>query len=132
VLREHVAKHFQRITYGTFWTASRAASLRAGDCTEHAVVVAALARARGLPARVALGYVMLTDGKRGLALGHAWTEVHDGTRWHAIDATPVGAEKLAYLVLAELEDETPSFNLALLDSMAILSAATIEVERATP
>jgi hypothetical protein len=126
-LRESVARQFETITYGTFWTASRAAKLRSGDCTEHAVVLAALARARGLPARVVIGYVMLSDGERGMALGHAWNEVHDGTRWQRVDATEQVGPEVAYLVIAELVDEGPGFARSLLDSMEILRVDSIEV-----
>ena len=38
-------------------TAAEVARSREGDCTEHAVLLAALARARGIPARVAMGLV---------------------------------------------------------------------------
>jgi hypothetical protein len=66
-----------------FATAGEVARTLTGDCTEHAVLLAALARARDIPARVAIGLVYF----RGEFLYHMWTEVYiDGT-WIPLDAT---------------------------------------------
>jgi hypothetical protein len=54
-----------------------------GDCTEHAVLLAALARARGIPARVAIGLVYVDKS----FLYHMWTEMYLEGRWIAMDAT---------------------------------------------
>ena len=54
---------------------------RRGDCNEHAVLFAALARASGIPARVAAGVVYLD----GAFYYHAWTELWVG-RWVTADA----------------------------------------------
>ncbi len=54
---------------------------RRGDCNEHAVLVAALARAAGIPARVVAGAVYANDG----FYYHAWDEVWLG-RWVSADA----------------------------------------------
>ena len=56
---------------------------RQGDCTEHAVLTAALCRAAGIPARVIMGIVYAEDG---LFIGHAWTEAYIGDRWVGLDA----------------------------------------------
>jgi transglutaminase-like putative cysteine protease len=45
---------------------------RVGDCNEHTALYVALARARGLPARIAVGLVYL----RGAFYYHAWPEVY--------------------------------------------------------
>lgn len=55
---------------------------RAGDCNEHAVLYAALARAVGLPARVVAGLVY----QNGAFLYHAWNEVWLGDDWLTVDA----------------------------------------------
>jgi hypothetical protein len=57
-----------------------------GDCTEHSVLAAALARAAGIPSRVAIG--LASAG--GIWGGHMWTEVWVGS-WVPIDATFGGA-----------------------------------------
>jgi len=50
---------------------------RQGDCNEHAVLAVALARAVGLPARMALGLVHMNDG----FYYHAWVQYWAGNRW---------------------------------------------------
>jgi len=58
--------------------------MRAGDCNEHAVLFAALARAVGLPARVVAGIVYAD----GAFLYHAWDEVWlGGAGWVSVDPT---------------------------------------------
>ena len=66
-------------------TASEVARSREGDCTEHAVYLAALARARNLPARVAIGLVYMPQSQ---TFGyHMWTEVYVAGRWIGLDGT---------------------------------------------
>jgi hypothetical protein len=55
---------------------------RQGDCNEHAVLLAAMCRAAGIPARVAAGLVYL----RGRFYYHAWNEVYLND-WVPVDAT---------------------------------------------
>ncbi len=61
-------------------TALDALRSKQGDCNEHAVLFTALARASGLPARVAAGVVYLD----GAFYYHAWSEVWLG-QWIAVD-----------------------------------------------
>jgi len=126
-VRDRVAAHFQRPAHGEFWRASHAAAVRAGDCTEHAVLAAALARRLGRASRVVLGYALLSDGRRGVAIGHAWAEIHDGRRWQRIDATSLAEEAAAYLVMGELTDEGPGYQRSLVDVWARLNVSGIEV-----
>jgi hypothetical protein len=126
-VRERVAAHFQRPAHGEFWRASHAAAVRAGDCTEHAVLVAAIARRLGRASRVVLGYALLSDDRRGVAIGHAWAEIHDGRRWQRVDATPLADEAAAYLVMGELSDEGPGYQRSLMDVWATLNVSGIEV-----
>lgn len=57
---------------------------RQGDCNEHSVLFAALARAAGVPARIAIG---LAWSEALSAFGyHAWVEVYAG-RWIPMDPT---------------------------------------------
>jgi hypothetical protein len=66
-----------------FASALESFDTREGDCTEHAVLLAALCRAAGIPARVVMGleYVM------GVWGGHAWNEVWIAGTWYPLDAT---------------------------------------------
>jgi hypothetical protein len=54
---------------------------REGDCNEHAVLLAALARAAGIPCRIEAGLVYL----KGRFYYHAWNLVYLG-RWITVDA----------------------------------------------
>ncbi|PRQ03341.1 Transglutaminase-like superfamily protein [Enhygromyxa salina] len=68
-------------------TASEVLQNGAGDCTEHAVLVVALMRAAGIPARVVDGIVFASDqGGDGMAGYHAWAEIWLGD-WIGVDAT---------------------------------------------
>lgn len=76
----------KRRNYSTaFATASDVAQSLEGDCTEHAVLLAALARAWGIPARVAMGLVYST-ADQAFAY-HMWTEVWLAQCWVPLDAT---------------------------------------------
>jgi hypothetical protein len=68
-----------------FATAADVARSHEGDCKAHAVYLAALARARGIPARVAAGLVYL-ESRNAFAF-HLWTEVYIGGRWIPLDGT---------------------------------------------
>ncbi len=56
-----------------------------GDCTEHSVLFVALARAVGIPARVAVGIAYWPPGD-GFGW-HAWAEIYVAGRWIAVDPT---------------------------------------------
>ena len=77
LLRMLVAHHLRDKNLATaFGSASEAAIARGGDCTEHAVLLAALLRAAGIPSRVASGLVYVRDiggGKPGWGW-HLWTQ----------------------------------------------------------
>jgi hypothetical protein len=65
-------------------TASQVLALRTGDCTEHALLFVALARAAGIPAREVSGVVYMGDEIRRFGW-HAWAEVDLGGRWVQVD-----------------------------------------------
>jgi len=75
----------QRNFTQAFASAAAVAEMLEGDCTEHAVLLAAVARARGIPARVAVGLVYV-DSLQGFGY-HMWTEVLVNSRWLPLDAT---------------------------------------------
>jgi len=66
-----------------FASAGEVCRNRSGDCSEHAVLLAAVARAQGIPSRVAMGLVYVG----GIFGGHAWTEVWIDGHWIALDGT---------------------------------------------
>lgn len=57
-----------------------------GDCTAHAMLFTALARASGIPCREASGYIYLGDEQQAFG-GHAWNEVVIDGRWYPVDPT---------------------------------------------
>jgi transglutaminase-like putative cysteine protease len=69
-------------------TADNVAKTLSGDCTEYAMLAAAMCRALGIPSRTALGvvYAPARDGKPFLAY-HMWFEVYAGEQWVPLDAT---------------------------------------------
>jgi hypothetical protein len=73
-------------------TAVEALEHRSGDCSEFAVLLAALARAEGLATRVVSGlaYSDRFSGKKDVFSPHAWVQVWDGKRWVSYDAALEG------------------------------------------
>lgn len=59
---------------------------KAGDCTEHALLFVALARAVNLPAREVGGLAYVPGDKPSFGW-HAWAEFHDGHQWVSVDPT---------------------------------------------
>lgn len=82
-LRHWVHDALEKRPAATLPNALQVLETRAGDCNEHAVLFAALARAVGLPARVVAGLVY----QDGSFLYHAWNEVWVGRGWLSVDAT---------------------------------------------
>lgn len=85
-LEKHVDEAIRLKNFSqAFATAAEVARSLEGDCTEHAVLLAALCRARKIPARVAFGVVYYPPQK-GFAY-HMWNEVWIKDRWVPMDAT---------------------------------------------
>lgn len=70
-------------------SASDAFRSRSGDCTEHAVLLAAMLRAQRIPARVVAGLVWCDAfaGRREVFGWHLWTQALVAGRWVDLDAT---------------------------------------------
>jgi hypothetical protein len=82
-------------------TADHVARTLEGDCTECAMLAAAMCRAVGVPSRTAIGLIYAEPkeaGGRPTLAFHMWTEVSINGQWLAIDATlgrgSVGADHL--------------------------------------
>lgn len=67
-------------------TALEVLERKAGDCTEHALLFNALARAAGIPSREVTG-LMYTQSPEPQFYWHVWNEIHDGERWISVDPT---------------------------------------------
>lgn len=100
-LERYVHDAVEEKNYSTaFASASEVAESREGDCTEHAVLLAAMARALKMPARVAIGLVY-APSEQGFAF-HLWTEVYLNGRWLPLDGTlGRGGIGAAHLKLAD-------------------------------
>ena len=61
---------------------------REGDCTEHALLLAALGRAAGIPTRVVngLAYTSHFNGKDNVFVPHAWAQAFVDGKWQSFDA----------------------------------------------
>ena len=85
-LEKWVATNLKSKNFSTvFASASEVAETLSGDCTEHAVLLAALCRVKEIPARIAVGLVYVD--RYQAFVGHAWTEVYVHGTWVPLDAT---------------------------------------------
>lgn len=84
-VREVISTKSLRIGYAS---AREALELKEGDCTEHAVLLAALARAANIPARVVTGlaYSARFGSRRHVFVPHAWVMAWIDGRWRGYDA----------------------------------------------
>jgi hypothetical protein len=88
-LRAFVSEYIEAKDLGVgFATASEVARSKQGDCSEHAVLLAALARACGLPSRGVSGvvYAPAFGDRRSVFVWHMWTQVYLDGRWVDLDA----------------------------------------------
>ncbi len=109
-----------------FSTAVEVAESRTGACTQHAVLLAALARSRGIPARVAIGLVYVDDHP-GFAF-HMWNEVWIGDQWIPLDATRgLGGIGAAHLKLADSSLQGESAYTCFLPVAQVIGQAKIEI-----
>jgi hypothetical protein len=111
-----------------FDLASQVARSKEGDCTEHAVFLAALLRHAKLPARVMLGLVVVVFEGRPQAFGHAWTEVWEKDRWRVADAAIPKELGAVYLPTEEVVEEGPGFAVALVPGVQALALEGLKLE----
>ncbi len=134
-LTEAVRAHMNGpIDYRHYHDAATALQNRSGDCTEFAVLLAAVARARGIPTRIVHGiaYSGRFAGRAHVFSPHAWVQAWDGTRWTSYDAGfgPFGA---GHIVLA-IGDGDPAALRGLnraTRQLRIVDAAQIQRDRDT-
>ncbi len=91
-------------------SASEAARTQSGDCTEHAMLLAAVVRSLGVPARVAGGLVYNGDSEKPAMVYHAWTEIYGRDRWVSVDASVEASQTNATYIKfvdSDLPDQNP-------------------------
>lgn len=99
LVNRHIDNKSLRIGYAS---AADAARLREGDCTEHAVLLAALARTSGIPARVVTGFAWSGQfGEQASFVPHAWVAAWTGGQWQAFDAALPGNHQLRLAMHAD-------------------------------
>jgi hypothetical protein len=128
-LKDFVFRHIDRKNGSNgFDVASQVAVSRSGDCTEHAVLLTAVLRLFGYPARTVLGlYVQLATPVG--AFGHAWSEYHDGSRWVGLDATNIDSEVGAhYIPIGVVEQEGLGYLLGLTGALQLMNIDRIVVQ----
>jgi len=94
-----------------FASASEVARKRAGDCTEHSVLLAALGRACKIPSRVVAGlvYAPRFEGKRHVLVYHMWTQFYLQGKWVNYDSAlgykKCSADRIAFSVSSLAGDD---------------------------
>lgn len=76
------------VDYRGYRSARETLARHDGDCTEYALLLAAAARARGIPARVVAGlaYGSRFAGRAHMFGPHMWVQAWNGERWVSYDA----------------------------------------------
>jgi transglutaminase-like putative cysteine protease len=105
-----IEEYIHRILHVTefsqaFAGAAETVQRRRGDCSEHAVLLAACCRAVGIPARLVAGLVY-SEQDQGL-MYHMWNEVWIRDRWIPLDATlGQGGVTAGHLRITESQGES--------------------------
>jgi hypothetical protein len=104
-VRSHMGTKFDMLGYGTALEALRS---RRGDCTEFAVLLAAMGRAAGVPTRIAIGrvYARHFEGYRHVFVPHAWVQAWTGSGWESFDAA-IGSFDSTHLAFGVSYDGNP-------------------------
>ena len=125
----------EKLTKKNFSTAMASAAEVAqrmeGDCTEHAVLLAAMLRAKKVPSRIAAGLVYVD--KLNAFGGHMWTEAFIAGDWIPLDATlGKGGIGPAHLKMADspLDEDAPLPVSAFLPAYQAVGKLKIEVLKA--
>jgi hypothetical protein len=105
-VRGHMGTQIDMLGYGT---ALEAFQSTRGDCTEFAVLLAALGRAADVPTRIAIGsvYARHFEGQRHVFVPHAWVHAWTGAGWESFDAA-IGKFDSTHLAFAVSYDGNPA------------------------
>ena len=116
-------------------SASEVARTRRGDCTEFAVLLAAMLRADGIPSRVASGLIYVGEegfiGHRHVFAYHMWTQAWIDGRWVDLDATLDSRRPFSatHITLSTSKMEDGQFDNDLLIMSTLVGLLRIEHER---
>ncbi|HWB18733.1 MAG TPA: transglutaminase-like domain-containing protein [Phycisphaerales bacterium] len=132
-MRMRVFRHISKKDLGTaFASAAETAKTRTGDCSEHAVLLCAMLRSQGIPARVATGLLYVDDGSMTGFFGwHMWTQALIDGKWVDFDATlgPKQRYHVGHILTAatSLADDEPAGELMAV--LTLLGNLEITVEK---
>lgn len=117
-LTDFVAARMQESRSSPFKMASVVARELEGDCTEYSVLLTALARRAGIPARVVIGIAVLQSASSYRSFGHAWVEMFVDGRWQRFDAAlrpPMAGDLTVrgYVRYGALDNEGPGYSVNL-------------------
>jgi hypothetical protein len=141
-VRDYITKKDLNVGFGS---AEETAKSREGDCTEHAVLCAALGRAAGLPTRCVIGFGYIppgdevptitdaTDNSTGIFGFHMWAEawIADG-QWVPMDAALDGFD-VGHITITKsaLEEVNPIVDLNM-PVLQLMQSLKIDVVKAVP
>ena len=129
-LEQYVHRYIRKKDFTrAFASAAEVARTPEGDCTEHAVLLCALLRANGIPARAVIGLIYMQDRQ---AFGyHMWTEAYIDRMWVPLDAMlGRGGIGAAHLKIDHTSLAGPSDYAPFLPVLRIAGQLGIEVEKA--
>lgn len=136
-LRRYVFRYIRKKTLGVgFATATEVARTREGDCSEHAVLLAAMLRADGIPSRVASGLLFADAfaGQQEIFGYHMWAqallEVDGRLVWVDLDGTLPPAHKTdaTHITLAVSDMADNEIGGGMITMVSLLGRLRITVE----
>ena len=134
--RRFVTRYVQGINLSTGdATASEVARSRGGDCTECAVLLAAILRAQGIPSRCVTGLAYADTefaGESDVFVYHMWTQAWiaapsgNGGRWLDLDAA-MGRYTAAHITLSTSAMEDANAGSEMIELFPMMNGLEIEV-----
>ncbi|MFQ5590493.1 MAG: transglutaminase family protein, partial [Phycisphaerae bacterium] len=117
-----------------FATASEVCRTKQGDCSEHAVLLAALGRLRGFPTRVAVGlaYVPQMGALTNVFGYHMWAQFFIKGKWIDLDAalgeTRCSPTRIAFATSSLRDAGLADLSLPLLSKIGGITIEVLEIE----
>ncbi len=109
-LESFVSAHMSQSNLSTAYASAKEAfESKTGDCTEHALLLAAMGRAAGLPTRIVGGLAYAPDylGQHDIFVPHAWMQAYVDGRWQSFDAA-LGRFDAGHIALAITDGDPAS------------------------
>ena len=128
-LTSYIGSHLRLSAFSTsLRPASEVAKTKQGDCTEYAVLLAAVMRSEGVPSRIAVGFAYVPNPASFAP--HMWTEAWIDGQWIPFDATLGGeVNPLTRLKVTDsaLTDNVTNGTLLFIPLLNFLGRATVEI-----